>query len=291
MTENCRGAQSLDEFFNTKRRHDKNYILVIFIITVCSSVAFTNCDSRHPWLAANAVFLMEIKMKILIISDAHGNVENIEKLSEQAKNADLVLFGGDFAKFNCPETGKPALEALVKNSDSIFAVLGNCDEPDFISEIEDADICVQKSMVFKDGLVIAGSGGGSKFSGDTPFERTEEELVQDFDVIKNSLSQIADDDGKCSSLVLIMHNPPKDTKADVIPGDIHVGSQKLREFIESTQPVLVVTGHIHESAGIDKIGDSTVINPGALMEGKYALAELEKTDGKWVVKSAELRSL
>ena len=161
-------------------------------------------------------------MKILIISDAHGNVENIEKLSEQAKNADLVLFGGDFAKFNCPETGKPALEALVKNSDSIFAVLGNCDEPDFISEIEDADICVQKSMVFKDGLVIAGSGGGSKFSGDTPFERTEEELVQDFDVIKNSLSQIADDDGKCSSLVLIMHNPPKDTKTDVIPGDIHV---------------------------------------------------------------------
>lgn len=230
-------------------------------------------------------------MKILIISDAHGNVENIEKLSEQAKNADLVLFGGDFAKFNCPETGKPALEALVKNSDSIFAVLGNCDEPDFISEIEDADICVQKSMVFKDGLVIAGSGGGSKFSGDTPFERTEEELVQDFDVIKNSLSQIADEDGKCSSLVLIMHNPPKDTKTDVIPGDIHVGSQKLREFIESTQSVLVVTGHIHESAGIDKIGDSTVINPGALMEGKYALAELEKTDGKWVVKSAELRSL
>lgn len=230
-------------------------------------------------------------MKILIISDAHGNVENIEKLSEQAKNADLVLFGGDFAKFNCPETGKPALEALVKNSDSVFAVLGNCDEPDFISEIEDADICVQKSMVFKDGLVIAGSGGGSKFSGDTPFERTEEELVQDFDVIKNSLSQIADDDGKCSSLVLIMHNPPKDTKTDVIPGDIHVGSQKLREFIEITQPVLVVTGHIHESAGIDKIGDSTVINPGALMEEKYALAELEKTDEKWVVKSAELRSL
>lgn len=230
-------------------------------------------------------------MKILIISDAHGNVENIEKLSEQAKNADLVLFGGDFAKFNCPETGKPALEALLKNSGSIFAVLGNCDKPDFISEIEDADICVQKSMVFKDGLVIAGSGGGSKFSGDTPFERTEDELVQDFGVIKNSLSQIADDDGKCSSLVLIMHNPPKDTKTDVIPGGIHVGSQKLREFIESVQPVLVVTGHIHESAGIDKIGDSTVINPGALMEGKYALAELEKTAGKWVVKSAELCSL
>ena len=40
-----------------RRKHDKNYILVIFIITVCPSVAFTNCNSRHPWLAANAEFI------------------------------------------------------------------------------------------------------------------------------------------------------------------------------------------------------------------------------------------
>ncbi len=36
-------------------RHDKNYIRVIFIITVCSGVAFANCNSRHPWLAASFV--------------------------------------------------------------------------------------------------------------------------------------------------------------------------------------------------------------------------------------------
>ena len=230
-------------------------------------------------------------MKILVISDAHGSVENIEKLSEQFKAADLVLFGGDFAKFNHAETGKPTLEALRKKHESVFAVLGNCDEPEFIEELEDADINVQKSMTFTDGLVIAGSGGGSKFSGDTPFERTEEELAGDFDVISSSIEQIADKDGKCSSLVLIMHNPPKDTKADLIPAGVHVGSQLLRDFIEKTQPLLVVTGHIHESAGIDRIGESTVINPGALFEGKYALVEIEKQDEKWSVKSAELCSL
>lgn len=230
-------------------------------------------------------------MKILVISDAHGSVENIEKLSEQFKAADLVLFGGDFAKFNHAETGKPTLEALRKSHESVFAVLGNCDEPEFIEELEDADINVQKSMTFTDGLVIAGSGGGSKFSGDTPFERTEEELAGDFDVISSSIEQIADKDGKCSSLVLIMHNPPKDTKADLIPAGVHVGSQLLRDFIEKTQPLLVVTGHIHESAGIDRIGESTVINPGALFEGKYALVEIEKQDEKWSVKSAELCTL
>ncbi len=230
-------------------------------------------------------------MKVLVISDIHGSTENIEKLQSVFKDCDLVLFGGDFARFNHVETGKPALEALRKSHESVFAVLGNCDEVEFISEVEDADMSVQKSMVFTDGLVIAGSGGGSKFSGDTPFERTEEELVSDFDVIKNSLAQIKDEDGKCSSLVLIMHNPPKDTKADMIPGGIHVGSEQLRKFVEEVQPLLVVTGHIHESAGIDKIGETTVINPGALLEGKYAVAEIEKSEEKWTVKSAQLCSL
>ncbi len=230
-------------------------------------------------------------MKILVISDIHGSTENIEKLENVFKECDLVLFGGDFARFNHAETGKPALEALRKSHDSVFAVLGNCDEGEFISELEDADMSVQKSMVFTDSLVIAGSGGGSRFSGDTPFERTEDELLGDFDVIKNSIEQIQDEDGKCSSLILIMHNPPKDTKADMIPGGIHVGSEKLRNFIEEVQPLLVVTGHIHESAGIDKIGNTTIINPGALLEGKYSIVEIEKSSDKWNVKSAQLCSL
>ena len=51
-----RYTDSVFIFFAFLRRHDKNYVPVIFIITVCSSVAFANCDSRHPWLAANAVF-------------------------------------------------------------------------------------------------------------------------------------------------------------------------------------------------------------------------------------------
>ena len=62
------------------KRHDKNYILVIFIITVCSSVAFTNCDSRHPWLAANAVFYKEVFMGDFKIRKAEK--EDISVLKE-----------------------------------------------------------------------------------------------------------------------------------------------------------------------------------------------------------------
>ncbi len=230
-------------------------------------------------------------MKVLMISDIHGDTENIEKLADVFASSDMVLFAGDFAKFEHLETAKPALECLLKRHESIFSVLGNCDDPEFVEEIEDADICVQKSLVFHEGLVIAGSGGGSKFTGTTPFEREDEELVSDFNIIEDAVPQIGNEDGKCNNLVAIMHNPPKNTKCDMIPGEIHVGSEKLREFIEKRQPVLVVTGHIHESAGIDKIGDSTVVNPGSLAEGKYAVCDLNKTAGIWTVENCELKTL
>ena len=230
-------------------------------------------------------------MNILAISDIHGNTENIEKLADRFAKADMVLFAGDFAKFNELSTAKPALQTLLNRHESIFAVLGNCDDPAFLCEIENADISVQGSMVFHDGLVIAGSGGGSKFTGETPFERTDEELVSDYDILNTSMEQIADENGHVNNLVLIMHNPPKDTKTDTISGGVHVGSALLRGFIEKTQPLLAVTGHIHESAGIDKIGETTVINPGALFEGNFAWVEIRDNDGKWSVVNAELCKL
>ena len=230
-------------------------------------------------------------MKFLVISDIHGNVENIEKLDSEFKSADAVLFGGDFAKFGSPETGKPVLEKLVSKHDTIFSVIGNCDEPEFLDEVDGADISVEGNLTFHEGLAFAGAGGGTKFSGDTPFERDEDEILSDFSLVDASAENCVDENGKWKSLVLIMHNPPKDTDCDMIPGGIHVGSQKLRDYIEKYEPLLVVTGHIHESAGISKVGDTTVVNPGALMEGKYALVTVEKEGEAWTVKSAELKSL
>ena len=88
-----------------------------------------------------------------------------------------------------------------------------------------------------------------------------------------------------------MHNPPKNTDCDKIPGDIHVGSELSTKFIEEYKPLAVVTGHIHESAAICKVGNTTVMNPGAVAEGKYGWLTVSKKDGKWTVDSAELKNL
>lgn len=231
-------------------------------------------------------------MKFLVLSDIHGDLDSLDKLDSCFNEADAVLFGGDFAKFEHEETGKPVLDKLLKKHENIFAVLGNCDNPDFLSEIEGADISVEGSLAFHEGIAVCGSGGGTKFTGTTPFERDEDEILSDYDVVENSSEECADENGKWPNLVLIMHNPPKDTECDKIPNGIHVGSEKLRSYIEKRSPFLVVTGHIHESAGISKIGDTTVINPGSLAEGKYGWVEAEKNaEGNWSVKKAELLNL
>ena len=88
-----------------------------------------------------------------------------------------------------------------------------------------------------------------------------------------------------------MHQPPKDTCCDIVSAGFHVGSPLLRQFIEQVQPLIVVTGHIHESAGIDHIGRTVVVNPGSLAEGKYAVVELIRENNGWQVGSTLLKEI
>ncbi|MBP5251703.1 MAG: metallophosphoesterase family protein, partial [Treponema sp.] len=221
-------------------------------------------------------------MNFLVISDLHGNLDALDKLDEQFKKADAVLFAGDFTKFGDASTGLPALEKLKSKHDTIFSVIGNCDEPSMLEKIEEADMSVQKTLVNFEGLCFAGSGGGSKFTGETANERTDEELASDFDIITKQEA------AEWNNLIAVMHNPPKDTECDKVAPTVHVGSPLLKKFIDDYKPLAVITGHIHESAAICKAGNTTVINPGALLEGKYALMQVEKKDGAWSVTGAEL---
>jgi len=60
----------------------------------------------------------------------------------------------------------------------------------------------------------------------------------------------------------------------------------VRRFIETRRPDVAVVGHIHEGRGIDTVGDTIVVNPGALREGGYAVIDddgtrLRATLGNW----------
>ncbi len=77
------------------------------------------------------------------------------------------------------------------------------------------------------------------------------------------------------SLVLLLHNPPYDTKTDLSSSGKHAGSRILRDFTVRLEPEIVFHGHIHEARGTDRIGETYIVNPGPAFHGYYALATLE----------------
>ena len=225
-------------------------------------------------------------MKLLVISDLHAHNDVLDKMDDIFKAADAVLFAGDFAECFKPETGTEALEKLCSKHDTIFAVLGNCDNEVFMGDLEDKDICVEKALLFHEGLAFAGSGGGTKFTGKTEFERTEEECLSDFDIVVHSSE---DGDGSLwGSTILISHNPPKGKTVDAVNAALHAGSQQFTDFILEHKPLAVICGHIHEGRGVEKIGDTTVINPGSLGEKEtYVWLEVERDGDGWKITNVE----
>ena len=229
-------------------------------------------------------------MKFLVMTDIHGNSSVLDKLDDEFKSCDAVLFGGDFADVISKLPGEPVLEKLCSKHDEIYAALGNHDVPDFLEQLEDSGINAERTLNYTDGIAILGSGGATEFTHDTPNERPEDDIIKDFDIL-NSASG-GDEKDTWRNLIIISHNPPKDTKCDAVNDTLHAGSQKFRELIEQIQPLAVVTGHIHEGTSIDKIGRTTVINSGSLgNQGTYAVLEIEKNDGEFIVKNAEIKKI
>lgn len=227
-------------------------------------------------------------MRLLLISDLHGKIENLEKLRAEFESSDAVVFAGDFTEFEKYDASLPAVKKLREMHEDIFCVLGNCDKPELLEALEKQDMCCERGIVYFEGLAFAGSGGGSKFTGTTPNERAEEYLLSDFDVVKNAA---LDAQGQWGNLILISHNPPKGILCDECAPNVHVGSALLYDFVMETKPLALVCGHIHEGRAIDKIGETVVVNPGSLAEGNYAILEAEKIGEEWKVANVELKNL
>ena len=77
-----------------------------------------------------------------------------------------------------------------------------------------------------------------------------------------------------SITILLLHDPPFNSKLDLTFMHTHVRIQSVRQIIEQYQPDLAVMGHIHESKGIDLIGTTTCVNAGEAKAGNYAIINI-----------------
>ena len=212
-------------------------------------------------------------MKILVIADIHGEMGALSAfLSGFNEKVDLVVCPGDFTNmYNTPpqfaqiDMAELILQQLIAMGPPLLCVPGNHDLYETTEVLEEYGVSLQDSAKAVGGMTFIGWGGAL-----TPFrtniEPTEEET-------KAALAKLAN--GAKPPLVLVVHNPPHNTKLDKIKEGDHVGSKAIREFITSNKPLLCISAHIQEAFGEDKIGDTTLFYPGALSEGRYGLVEID----------------
>ena len=77
-------------------------------------------------------------------------------------------------------------------------------------------------------------------------------------------------------LFFISHQPPIDSPCDQVRNGMHVGSVSIHDFIIENQPLLCLTGHIHESVCMDFMDKTIIVNPGPLDIGGYVQIEFSE---------------
>lgn len=105
-----------------------------------------------------------------------------------------------------------------------------------------------------------------------PFEEALEnakEFINKFSVFdENSLKRFKSELPTFENGILFTHSPPHSylDKIGVLP---NAGCEIITEIIEEKNPAFVLTGHFHELKGVTKYKDTTIINPGAFLNGNY----------------------
>jgi len=155
---------------------------------------------------------------------------------------------------------------LIPGNDDDFAIDPILNEPGWAPVNADG-----KVLDMPGGLQLLACGWSNHTPWQTPREETEDELYE-------RLQALADQVEDPRRSVFMIHVPPHDSGLDTAPildenlrptisaGDVlrgPVGSTAVRKLLETYQPLLSIHGHIHESGGERKIGDTLAINPGS----------------------------
>ena len=168
---------------------------------------------------------------------------------------------------------------LAESGTKCFVIGGNDDEPEVLELLKNANtqslvFCEGKEVQIDDHHTMISVG----FSNRTPW-KTPREI--DDDDLGGMIEGLAEGVADAERAIFNIHVPPVNSTLDTCPmldwstspptqivkaGQVVLhgaGSKAVRRAIETHQPLLSLHGHIHESAGVVKIGRTTSVNPGS----------------------------
>jgi Icc-related predicted phosphoesterase len=207
-------------------------------------------------------------MRVLTLSDIHGDVDTLERILNRETDYDLILVLGDITDISYDdyvERAQEIIELLDSQGTFVKAIPGNMDNEEILELLIQNRINLHKDMFTLQDYDFVGFGGG-KTPFDTPFEPDDSERGQ---VLSTLLERTAS-----PNRAVVSHHPPKNTRIDRTADGDQVGSDALRRLIEQEDIRIVFSGHIHEAAGEDRLGNTVMVNPGPVQEGKYAIVKM-----------------
>lgn len=209
------------------------------------------------------------EVKFLSLGDFHGRVDWTPRLAEAARSASAVLLCGDLTQFGTPRDADAMLDEVYQYCDTVYAVAGNCDSPAIEEHLRRQGVSIHgRGVALPAGVGLCGVSGSNPTPFGTPLEYTEEELAGFLtagwaDVVESAVR------------VILHHAPPWGTTCDRVRSGEQTGVKGLRSFCEVHQPELVICGHIHEARGIDRIGETLVVNGGMAARGHGVLIRVQ----------------
>jgi hypothetical protein len=187
-------------------------------------------------------------MLIYAAADIHGHRERIRRLERQiaAHRPDLLVLAGDISRRRQPDV---MLDRLNRLDLPVLLIRGNSDSRNLARMLPSFPRLrsIHMSVARFSGVEIAGIGGTLPLPFHSRLGLKEREAVTRMSGMLKAHS------------VLVVHPPPYGVR-DRVLGRFHAGSRAVRRLVDGCSPALVICGHIHEQAGVETIGRTTVVN-------------------------------
>jgi len=218
-------------------------------------------------------------MRIYAIADIHGKKENIEIISLVSKKLtpDLIIIAGDITSYFHWESticqlnqlfNKDDQPALSQNTDihpPILCIRGNSDFKRIehpLNNAKNLNLLNTMPMVMK-GVPFVGANGTIPLPFASRICLGENRLLGK---LKPHINK---------ETILVVHPPPRSI-CDKVGNRFSAGSRNLLDFIKTTQPRMVLCGHIHEQPGMAFVKKTLVVNCAMNKNHHGAIIDLKK---------------
>ncbi len=235
-------------------------------------------SSQNAIAQTRSAFLDDGAIKIGIVSDIEGSIENAQSTSQRLKSErlDAIIIAGDVYENeqirrnplypNSTENIKELVKGISPYAElgvPVFVIPGNhetkTEYAQGINELRKKHqnmFDITSTAVDAQGVNIVGIGGyhDRNFIAQGGFQISDKDYAR----AKKAITKFELED---DIIILVTHSPPRTSgKIDYVQGTGNVGDSRINELLTSSK-IINVHGHIHEGGGnTAAVGNSIAIN-------------------------------